>query len=422
MNLLLIGSGGREHALTAALLSSSQVDTLYVSPGNAGIAEEAECVVLNINDNQVVIDFCRAKNIEFVIIGPENQLVNGLVDALEAAGIHAFGPSRAAAQLEASKAFTKEICQHHGIPTAASATFTKAEPAKAFSATLGYPVVIKADGLAAGKGVIIAENQMQAEEAIDEMLDGKFGKAGQVVVIEEFLEGEEVSFFALADGTMALAFGSAQDHKRVGDGDTGPNTGGMGTYSPAPLMTSALTRTVMETIINPTVEAMKKRGTPFKGMLFAGLMIHNGVPKLLEYNTRFGDPETQSLLPRLQTDLCSVLLATVKGELATVKLEWSDRAALCVILATKGYPGSYPSGSVIGNLEQARALPDITLFHAGTKAADGQILANGGRVLGVTAMGATIAEAQRKAYEAVDVIDWPEGFCRRDIGWRALAG
>ena len=420
MNVLLIGSGGREHALTKALLRSPQVDSLIVSPGNAGIARDAECVALNLDDHTAVIDFCRLRAIVFVIIGPEAPLVTGLVDGLERANIKAFGPKAGAAILEASKAFTKSMCKEYNIPAAASESFTESKPAKLYASNLGYPVVIKADGLAAGKGVIIAANAKEAGDAIDEMLSGKFGIAGSVVVIEEFLHGEEVSFFALADGESAIPFGSAQDHKRAYDGDNGPNTGGMGTYSPAPLMTPSLTQTVMDTIIAPTILAMKKRGTPFKGMLFAGLMIDQGVPKLLEYNTRFGDPETQSLLPRLTSDLCAALLATVDGTLQNTRLTWSNKSALCVIMAAKGYPDSYQKGSIIRNLSGAQSEKDITIFHAGTKEINGEITANGGRVLGITAIGDTIAEAQKKAYAAVDKVDWPEGFCRRDIGWRAL--
>jgi phosphoribosylamine---glycine ligase len=420
MNILLIGSGGREHALTSALKRSPKLTKLYVSPGNAGIAADAECVDLNCDDHNAVIDFCHKFAIEFVIIGPEQPLAGGLVDSLNAANIQVFGPTLAAAQLEASKAFTKEICYNYNIPTAASETFTDARSAQEYICTIPYPAVIKADGLAAGKGVIIAENAQQAHNAIDLMFSGKFGSAGSVVVIEEFLEGEEISFFALSDGTRAVAFGSAQDHKRVGDGDTGPNTGGMGTYSPAPLMNEALTKTVMETIINPTIRAMNDRGTPFKGMLFAGLMIVGGVPKLLEYNTRFGDPETQALMPRLESDLCEVLLATVNGTLGKVKLSWNNKATVCVIMASQGYPDAYEKGSVIRGLDKAASVRDVTIFHAGTKLQNGNYIADGGRVLGITASGNSFSEAQKLAYEAVDLIDWPEGFCRRDIGWRVL--
>ena len=355
-----------------------------------------------------------------MVIGPENPLVEGLVDSLTTAGIAAFGPTAAAAQLEASKAFTKEICAEYHIPTAASATFTDEDSTRAYIVNSSYPLVIKADGLAAGKGVIIAEDMHQAHDAIDAMFAGKFGSAGSKVVIEEFLDGEEVSFFALADGEHALFFGTAQDHKRVGEGDTGPNTGGMGTYSPAPVMDAAMIDIVMETIIRPTVRAMKERGTPFKGMLFAGLMIHHGIPKLLEYNTRFGDPETQSLMVRLESDLVEVLLAAVNGTLDRVALQWSDQMALCVIMAAKGYPEAYEKGSVIRGIETAEKAENVTVFHAGTRLRGNEITADGGRVLGVTAVAATLEAAQKKAYQAVDVIDWPEGFCRRDIGAKAI--
>lgn len=421
MNLLVIGSGGREHALCWTLKKSPAVSALYAIPGNAGIAQVAEIAAIDINDHDAIITFCHSHNIEFVVVGPEGPLVDGLVDRLGTEGIKAFGPSAKAARLEASKGFTKDICSRYNIPTAKAGSFIDAEKAKEYIATMNTPIVVKADGLAGGKGVIIAESKEEAIAAAEEMLSGKFGTAGTSVLVEEFLEGEEVSFFALADGNQALYFGSAQDHKRVGDGDTGLNTGGMGTYSPAPIMTDALVNTVMESIIAPTVAAMKEMGTPFRGMLFAGLMITKDGPQLLEYNTRFGDPETQSLLPRLKSDLLPLLKATAEdGILTQLKPEWQDKAALCVVMAAEGYPEAYKKNTVIRALDKAASVPDVTIFHAGTRQEEGKILAIGGRVLGVTATGKDIAEAQQNAYQSVDIIDWPEGFCRRDIGWRAV--
>jgi phosphoribosylamine--glycine ligase len=420
MNLLLIGGGGREHALAWKLKQSPLLERLYCAPGNAGIAQIAECVTLEVADQAAVIDFCRQKYIGLVVIGPEAPLVAGLADALAAAGVKAFGPSRAAAELEGSKGFTKDLCAEYGIPTAAYRRFDDASAAKAYVATQSLPIVVKADGLAAGKGVVIAQTRAAANEAIDDCFGGAFGAASGEVVIEEFLEGEEASFFALVDGETALPLATAQDHKRAFDGDQGPNTGGMGAYSPAPIMTPALCAQVMEEIIRPTVRAMRARGTPFKGVLYAGLMIRDGAAKLIEYNVRFGDPEAQVLMLRLKSDLLPALLAVAEGRLSGIALDWHDDVTLCVVMAARGYPGSYANGSEIKGLEAAGADPDVQVFHAGTKREGERILADGGRVLGVTARGGGIAEAQARAYAAVDKIDWPGGFYRRDIGWRAV--
>jgi phosphoribosylamine---glycine ligase len=419
VKVLLIGGGGREHALAWKLKQSPLLDRLYCAPGNAGIAEVAECIALNVTDHAAVIRFCQENDIGLVVIGPEAPLVAGLADDLEAAGIKAFGPSREAARLEGSKGFTKDLCAEYRIPTASYRRFADAPGAKAYVARQSLPVVVKADGLAAGKGVIIATTREEANQAIDLCFSGAFGSAGAEVVIEEFLEGEEASFFALVDGTTALALATAQDHKRAFDGDRGPNTGGMGAYSPAPIMTPALCARVMDEIVLPTVRAMNARGTPFKGVLYAGLMIQDGAPKLIEYNVRFGDPEAQVLMLRLESDLLPALLAVAEGRLAGVTLDWHDDAALCVVMAAKGYPGAYEQGSEIRGLQQVGADPNVEIFHAGTRRSGSRILANGGRVLGITARGDSIAEAKTLAYQAVDKIDWPGGFCRRDIGFRA---
>lgn len=376
--------------------------------------------MIDIADHAAVVAFCRLQAIGLVVVGPEGPLVAGIADDLRAAGIKVFGPSKAAAQLEGSKGFTKELCAEFGIPTAGFGRFSDAASAKTYVATQGAPIVIKADGLAAGKGVIMAETLDQANEAIDMMFSGGFGAAGAEVVVEEWMIGEEASFFALCDGTHALALASAQDHKRVGDGDTGPNTGGMGAYSPAPVMTPALTERVMTEIIRPTLAGMAKRGTPFQGVLFAGLMITAQGPKLIEYNTRFGDPECEVLMPRLKSDIVPALLAACDGVLDRVDLRWRDEPALTVVLAAKGYPDKPETGSVIRDVEKAEALDDVLVFHAGTKLRNGDLVANGGRVLNVVALGKTVGEAQKRAYEAVDKIDWPGGFCRRDIGWQAV--
>jgi phosphoribosylamine--glycine ligase len=420
MNILLIGSGGREHALAWKMAASPLTDRLYCAPGNAGIANEAECVALDPADHAAVIAFCKDKQIDFVVVGPEAPLCAGIVDDLEAAGIKAFGPAKAAAQLEGSKGFTKDICRANNIPTAAYERFTAPDPAKAYVRKHGAPIVVKADGLAAGKGVVVAETAEQALQAIDMMFEGGLGAAGAEVVVEEFLEGEEASFFALCDGTTAIPLASAQDHKRVFDGDKGPNTGGMGAYSPAPVMTPEMTVRTMREIIEPTLRALAAMGAPYKGVLFAGLMITSDGPKLIEYNVRFGDPETQVLMLRLKSDLVPALLASRDGVLKSFDLRWSDDAALTVVMAAKGYPGEYAKGSAIDGLEEAAGVEGVEIFHAGTKREGGRILANGGRVLNVCAIGRSIAEAQKRAYAAVDLIRWPEGFCRRDIGWRAI--
>ncbi|KAA2236223.1 phosphoribosylamine--glycine ligase [Salinarimonas soli] len=420
MNILLIGSGGREHALAWALSASPLCDRLLVAPGNPGTAACGRNVALDVADHGAVVAFCREQAIGLVVVGPEGPLVAGLVDDLTAAGIRAFGPSRAAAQLEGSKAYTKELCREAGIPTAAFARFTEAEPARAHVRALGAPIVVKADGLAAGKGVVVAMSVEEAEAAIEAMLGGSLGEAGAELVIEECLVGEEASFFALCDGTHAVPLASAQDHKRVFDGDRGPNTGGMGAYSPAPAMTPELEARTMREIVEPTLRAMRARGTPYAGVLYAGLMLTESGPKLIEYNCRFGDPETQVLMPRLAGDPVEMLLAACEGRLAGYEVRWRPEAALTVVMAARGYPGPVAKGSTIGGIEAAGAVEGVTVFQAGTALVDGRLVANGGRVLNVTATGATIAEAQSRAYAAVDRIDWPEGFCRRDIGWRAV--
>src|SRR5882672_7048503 len=420
MKILLLGGGGREHALAWKIAASPLTTKLWCAPGNAGIAHEAECVALDIADRAAVIAFCKANKVDFVVVGPEGPLVAGIVDDLEAAGFKTFGPSKSAARLEGSKGFTKDLCRANNIPTAAYERFTAPEPAKAYVRTQGAPIVIKADGLAAGKGVIIAEATTEAEAAIDMMFGGGLGEAGAEVVVEEFMRGEEASFFALCDGETAIAFASAQDHKRAFDGDKGPNTGGMGAYSPAAVMTPEITRRTMDEIVLPTVRAMKEMGAPFRGILFAGLMITAQGPKLIEYNARFGDPECQVMMLRLMSDLLPALIASRDGQLKNFDLRWYDDAALVVVMATNGYPGSYDKGSVIEGLDAAAALEGVEIFHAGTKAEGDRIVANGGRVLGVAATAKTVAQAQARAYAAVDKIDWPGGFCRRDIGYLAV--
>ncbi len=417
MNVLLIGSGGREHALAWAISASPLLTKLYCAPGNPGIAEVAEVVVLDVTDHQAVIAFCQIHNIKFVVVGPEAPLVAGLVDDLKAAGIKAFGPSKFAAQLEGSKGFTKDICAKYNIPTAAYGRFRDVEKARAYLAEHGVPIVIKADGLAAGKGVTVAMTMAEAETALDDIFAGRFGEAE--CVIEEFLEGEEASFFVLSDGVHTLPLATAQDHKRVGDGDTGPNTGGMGAYSPAPCMTDALCAEVLEKIVRPTVRALADMGHPYVGVLYAGLILTKDGPKLIEYNARFGDPETQVLMLRLRDDILTLMLATVDGTLDKVSARWREEFALTVVLAAKGYPGDYVKGTEIKGLPLDSG-DDLQVFHAGTTLRDGKLVANGGRVLNVSAIGKSAREAQAKAYEAVDKIDWPEGFCRRDIGWRAV--
>ncbi len=420
MNILLLGSGGREHALAWAIAKSPRTDKLFIAPGNPGTAQAGANVALDIADHAAVISFAREHDIGLVVVGPEAPLVAGIVDDLAAAGIPAFGPRKAAAQLEGSKSFTKALCDEFNIPTAAYARFTEAEPALLYVRERGAPIVVKADGLAAGKGVVVAETQEQAEDAVRLVFSGQFGAAGASVVIEDFLDGEEASFFALSDGETAVPLASAQDHKRVFDGDKGPNTGGMGAYSPAPVVTPEIARRVMDEIVNPTVAGLKARGTPYAGVLYAGLMIGADGPKLIEYNARFGDPECQVLLPRLESDIVELLLASVEGRLQVMEPKWRDEVALTVVLAAEGYPGEVRKGTVIRNIEAAEAVEGVTVFHAGTREQDGDILANGGRVLNVTAVASTIEAARARAYEAVARIDWPEGFSRSDIGWRAI--
>ncbi|MFZ0609580.1 MAG: phosphoribosylamine--glycine ligase [Xanthobacteraceae bacterium] len=420
MNILLLGSGGREHALAWKMAASPLTDRLYCAPGNAGIAQEAECVALDPADPAAVILFCESASIDFVVVGPEGPLCAGIVDALEAAGIKAFGPSRAAARLEGSKGFTKDLCRANSIPTAAYERFMAAAAAKAYVQAQGAPIVVKADGLAAGKGVVVAQSVGEAEAAIHMMFGGTLGDAGAEVVVEEFLDGEEASFFALCDGENAIPLTTAQDHKRAYDGDKGPNTGGMGAYSPAPNIDAAMSARVMAEIIAPTMRAMRAAGTPYKGVLYAGLMITREGPKLIEYNIRFGDPETQVLMLRLMSDLIPALLASRDGQLKSFDLRWYDEPALTVVMAAKGYPGSYARGTVIEGLEAAGTVAGVEIFHAGTKAKDGKILADGGRVLNISAVGKTVRDAQKRAYEAIGLIRWPEGFWRRDIGWRAI--
>jgi phosphoribosylamine--glycine ligase len=420
MNILLLGSGGREHALAWKIAASPLVTKLWCAPGNAGIAREAECVALDIADHAAVIEFCKTNAVDFVVVGPDAPIAEGIVDDLNAAGFKAFGPTRAAGQLESSKNFTKALCRANNIPTAAYEHFTDAAAAKAYIRAQGAPIVVKADGLAAGKGVVVAMTEAEALDAVDMMFGGGLGDAGAELVVEEFMHGEEASFFALCDGEHALPLATAQDHKRAFDGDKGPNTGGMGAYSPAPVMTGAICARVMDEMIMPTLRALKAMSTPYKGVLYAGVMVTEQGPKLVEYNARFGDPECQVLMLRMMSDVVPALIACADGQLKNFSLRWYDDAALTVIMATKGYPGPYGKGSVIEGLDEAAKGEGVEIFHAGTVAKDGKILANGGRVLNVCALGKTVTEAQRRAYEAVDRIHWPEGFCRRDIGWQAV--
>jgi len=421
MNILLLGSGGREHALAWKIAASPLLGRLYCAPGNAGIAREAEIANLDLGDHQAVIAFCRANKIDFVVVGPEGPLCAGIVDDLEAAGIKAFGPSKAAARLEGSKGFTKDLCKANNIPTAAYERFSAAAPAKAYVRKKGAPIVIKADGLAAGKGVVVVTTIAEAEAALDMIFGGGLGAAGAEVVVEDFLSGEEVSFFVLCDGENAIPLATAQDHKRAFDNDQGPNTGGMGAYSPALGMTPELSRRVMDEIVHPTLRAMQAMGAPYKGVLYAGLMLTAEGPKLIEYNVRFGDPECQVLMLRLMSDLLPALMAARDGVLKNFDLRWYPEPALTVVMAAKGYPGSYAKGSMIEGLDEAASIEGVEIFHAGTKAEGGKIVANGGRVLNVSALGKTVAEAQARAYAAIDKIRWPGGFCRRDIGRRAVA-
>lgn len=422
MKVLVVGGGGREHALCWAIAASPLLDTLWCAPGNAGIAEVAECVPIDSLDIPGLVGFATDKGVDLVVVGGEPPLVAGLADACAAAGIKCFGPSQAAARLEGSKAFTREVADAAGAPGAKWQRFTDPAAAKAYVREQGAPIVVKADGLAAGKGVVVAATVAEAEAAIADIMESRIhGDSGALVLIEECLIGQEVSFFALCDGKTAIPLGAAQDHKRVGDGDTGPNTGGMGAYSPPPVFTDALRDDVMTRIVNPVLAEMARRGTPFRGVLFVGLMITADGPRLIEFNVRFGDPECQALMVRLRSDLLPALLAACDGELARFDLRWEPMHSLVVVMATRGYPGSYAKGSEIRGLERAAQVPGVQVFHAGTaRREDGALVAAGGRVLGITAVGPTLSEAQAAAYAAVDAIDWPEGFCRRDIGWRAL--
>jgi phosphoribosylamine--glycine ligase len=421
MNVLIIGSGGREHALALCLSRSPASPRLFIAPGNPGAAEVAELVVLDVGDHRAVADFCRIFSIGLVVIGPEAPLVAGLADELAAAGIACFGPSRAAAQLEGSKGFAKDFCREFGIPTAAYGRFDRQEAALTFVRAKGAPIVVKADGLASGKGVVVATTLEEAEAAVAAIFAGRFGAAGAEVVIEEFLEGEEVSYFALSDGKRVVPFSTAQDHKRVGDGDIGPNTGGMGAYSPASIVTEEMSARIMREIIAPTIEGMRARGAPFRGVLFAGLMIGAEGPKLIEYNVRFGDPEAEVILARVESDLLDLLLACAQGSLSACAPVFSNQTALTVVLAARGYPGEVTDNSEIHGVEEARQLLGVTIYQGATRRDGARLIAAGGRALAVTATGESVAQAQSRAYAGVDAIDWPEGFCRRDIGWRAVA-
>ncbi len=421
MNILLLGSGGREHALAWKLAQSPSCGKLFAAPGNPGIAEHGECVGLDAEDHAAVIAFCDEERISLVVVGPEAPLVDGLADSLRGAGISVFGPSKAAAQLEGSKGFTKDLCARAGIPTGGYVRADSEAKAMAALDDFGIPVVVKADGLAAGKGVTVAATRKEAEAAIREIFAGRFGEAGSEAVIEEFLEGEEASYFAITDGSTILPFGTAQDHKRVGDGDTGPNTGGMGAYSPAPVMTPLLRGEVVSKIFAPTVHQLADEGMPYSGVLYAGLMLTRDGPKLIEYNCRFGDPECQVLMKRLESDLAEILLACAENRLAKLQPpKFSNDTALTVVMAANGYPGTPEKGGSIGGIAEAEQ-DGAKVFHAGTALSeDGGLVASGGRVLNVTAMGKNAAEAQAKAYAAVERIDFPTGFCRSDIGWREV--
>jgi len=421
INILLIGGGGREHALAWKIAQSPELGRMFAAPGNPGIARHAELVSLDPGDHAAVVGFCAANAVGLVVVGPEAPLVAGLADALEAADVAVFGPSAAAARLEGSKGFTKDLCRDANIPTAAYARFADAQTALQYVRSRGAPIVVKADGLAAGKGVTVAATLDEAEAAIRACFDGAHGSAGAEVVVEDCLSGEEASFFALVDGAVVIPLATAQDHKRVGEGDTGSNTGGMGAYSPAPVMNDAMVKRVIDDIVLPTVATLAFRGTPYRGVLYAGLMIDADGPQLIEYNVRFGDPETQALMLRLESDLLPLMRATAAGGLMSVDSPtWSADPAMTVVMASRGYPGAYAKGTPIAGLEDAEAVPGVTVFHAGTAERDGALVANGGRVLNVTARGTTLAEARDRAYEAVDRIRWADGFCRRDIGWRVL--
>ncbi len=421
MNVLLIGSGAREHALALAFSASPLLTKLYVAPGNPGCAKLAEAVALNVEDHDAVSRFCEANGIGLVVVGPEAPLVAGIADALAAKGVFCFGPSKAAAQLEGSKSFTKAFCDEFNVPTAAYRRFSSAAPALEYVHERGAPIVVKADGLAAGKGVVVAATAEEAAEAVRDCFAGRFGSAGAEIVIEDLLLGEEASFFALSDGVRAVAFGAAQDHKRVGDGDTGPNTGGMGAYSPTRLVDGAMERRVMHEIIEPAIAGMRARGTPFRGVLFAGLMIGVDGPKLIEFNVRFGDPEAQVLFARLQSDPLELLLACARGDLGSLRPDFADLAAVGIVMATTGYPGAVETGSQIRGLDDAEKLPGVQVLQGATRQGDSEVLANGGRVLTVVATDADMAAARDKAYRAIKEIRWPQGFYRSDIGLRAIA-
>jgi phosphoribosylamine--glycine ligase len=420
MNILILGGGGREHALAWAAMQNPKCDRLIVAPGNAGIAAIAECASLDILDGARVTDFAAANSIDLVIVGPEAPLAAGVADALAEAGFPVFGPSQAAAELEASKAFTKQVCDAAGVPTAAWAEFTEVGPALDYLRKVGAPIVVKADGLAAGKGVVVADRLAVAEAAVEAMFDGLHGAAGARVVIEEFMAGEEASFFVLCDGETALPIGTAQDHKRVGEGDTGPNTGGMGAYSPAPILDEALQAQVMEEIIHPTLAEMARRGTPYRGVLYAGLMIEEGRARLVEYNARFGDPECQALMLRLGAQALDLIQACAEGRLAGKSVHWADDHAMTVVMAAEGYPGSYAKGVALSGLEAIEETAAQMVFHAGTAEVEGRIVSSGGRVLNVTARAESLAAARDAAYGLVDQIGFPGAVVRRDIGWRAL--
>ncbi len=421
MKVLVVGSGGREHSLCWAIAKSPKCDELFCAPGNAGIDQVAITQPIEADDLDGIMAFVQENSIDFVVVGPEGPLVAGLVDRLDAAGIKSFGPTAKAAALEGSKGFTKDLCAKYGIPTAEYGRFDEPDAAKEYILVKGAPIVVKADGLAAGKGVILCRNENEAYAAIDHiMTEAAFGAAGDEVIVEEMLEGEEASFFALVDGKTALPLVAAQDHKAVFDGDEGPNTGGMGAYTPAPVVTEEMVARVMDEIINPTIRGVAAEGCPYKGVLYAGLMFTEKGPQLIEYNARFGDPECQPMMMRLKSDALEMLLACAEGRLDKITLDWCPDAALTVVMATQGYPGAYERGSRIKGLDKAQSLKDVEIFHAGTAEVDGKIVANGGRVLNVTALGKTVAEAQKRAYKAVSHINWPEGFCRTDIGWRAV--
>jgi phosphoribosylamine--glycine ligase len=420
VNVLILGAGAREHALAFTIAKSPLLTRLYVAPGNPGCAAVAENVALDIGDHLALVDFCRSGAVDLVVVGPEAPLVAGIADDLQAAGVLCFGPSKAAAQLEGSKGFTKDFCREFGVPTGDYRRFRDPDAALAYVRAKGAPIVVKADGLAAGKGVVVALSLDEAERAIDASFSGAFGVAGAEVVVEEYLRGEEVSFFALCDGARAIAFASAQDHKRVGDGDTGPNTGGMGAYSPPPLMSPALGERVMREIVAPTIAGMTARGTPFRGVLFAGLMIGEDGPKLIEFNVRFGDPEAEAMLVRFEDDLLELMLGCARGALPDRVPRFSDQTGLSVVMASRGYPGAVEKGSPIRGLREAEMTPGVSIFHAATRIEGDQLVSDGGRVLAITALGRDVRQARSRAYGAVDRLDWPDGFCRRDIGWRAI--